>query len=271
MDPNFERDQKYEEKLFEKNVVNDIYTFLEKKNNIPNLYRGHSDSSWILQTSIDRWKQELFFSNNKIDSFLFENGKNILKQFNIEYKDNLECLMYLQHHGAPTGLLDFTTNFKTALYFAISEHFYKLTQTEEIESFDIVIYEIDPNIIKKINELVILPESNIPRMKAQNGVLFGFNYKACSTLLKFLNDNFNGKFGTKHFIEIKNRDLIRELFLGLYKTKYNYSTLFPDIEGALKGLKEDYYYQASKNMINSGLYNDKKLEKILHHINLFKN
>ncbi len=83
------------------------------------VFRGQANSKWQLETS---WERSSFFK--KYDgiemSFLidFQRGaKNFLNETSIP--DNLiEWLALMQHHGAPTRLLDFTRSPFIASYFA---------------------------------------------------------------------------------------------------------------------------------------------------------
>lgn len=92
------------------------------------IFRGHPDSSWELASSANRriaYDDSLNNSTTKIDKerFIDYNLKLILRAreygYGKELKD-LELLAEIQHNGGATCLLDFTTNFLVALWFASS-------------------------------------------------------------------------------------------------------------------------------------------------------
>jgi len=93
------------------------------------LFRGQSDSSWSLMTSLERWIAD----NSKLSTDVANDGEFIERIFLDEFQngahhylksslhlpqDTLEWLALMQHHGAPTRLLDFTTSPYVASFFA---------------------------------------------------------------------------------------------------------------------------------------------------------
>lgn len=95
-------------------------------NSIDNwVFRGQSDSSWSLQTSLERGAQ----INNlqpreipKVESKIIDKFKRRAFYYmeNTPGKvDTLEWLSLIQHHGGPTRLLDFTYSYYVALYFSV--------------------------------------------------------------------------------------------------------------------------------------------------------
>jgi len=80
------------------------------------VYRGQSNSSWHLRSTIDRWN-----INDK------SSGEQELVKRYVNYKSSSKILKskfyyslcYLQHYGAPTRLLDVTVNPLIASFFAL--------------------------------------------------------------------------------------------------------------------------------------------------------
>ena len=89
------------------------------------LYRGQRDASWKLETSLERVCNRLGVPENfrpKAEERLLRQFKRGYHQFtsHIPEKESvLEWLSIMQHHGAPTRLLDFTYSIYVAAYFAV--------------------------------------------------------------------------------------------------------------------------------------------------------
>jgi hypothetical protein len=90
------------------------------------MFRGQACSSWSLTTSFERVVK-------RFDVPFDENLRRIEKDFLTKFRrnihlhlanpppenDDLDSLALMQHHGAPTRLLDWTYSFPVAAYFAI--------------------------------------------------------------------------------------------------------------------------------------------------------
>lgn len=116
--------------------VDDLFTRLfslgEKDN--PVACRGQADSSWILQTSLDRildpnadYATRLAAELAVLEKFyiLAHNylGVNEEQRLNQAHANNkISALTLLQHYRAPTRMLDWTHSPWIALYFAVIEH-----------------------------------------------------------------------------------------------------------------------------------------------------
>ncbi|GAB3428072.1 FRG domain-containing protein [Niabella aquatica] len=96
---------------------------------VPFIFRGQSDANWPLETSIERCIR-LYASDNLLHYYNTEE-QWMLHEFKRKYplfssilpkqQDNFEWLAIMQHHGAPTRLLDFTESIVVAAYFATNE------------------------------------------------------------------------------------------------------------------------------------------------------
>ena len=88
-------------------------------------YRGHADSSWQLQTSLERVNQRFLspMPEKGLQNVILKSFKSSAALF-FDWKpqDQLEWLSQIQHYGGPTSLLDFTDSFWVALYFAVWPH-----------------------------------------------------------------------------------------------------------------------------------------------------
>lgn len=106
-----------------------IYQFTRTKMGGELSFRGVSNSSYKLIPNIYRKKIEKF--NGIENNVYWESEYEILSHFikeascyinSIDKKDYLSWLEYAQHFGAPTRLLDFTSNSLVALYFCCKEN-----------------------------------------------------------------------------------------------------------------------------------------------------
>ncbi|HQE35161.1 MAG TPA: FRG domain-containing protein [Paludibacteraceae bacterium] len=104
----------------------------EYKNTSEILYRGQSEAKWRLYSNLQRtWiLNKLHKKENSYEGFLqklvltgqedYEDKINeVLKEHNIDTINSISVLGFLQHHGCPTPLLDWTYKFQNALFFAM--------------------------------------------------------------------------------------------------------------------------------------------------------
>lgn len=106
-----------------------IYNEYSIKKNI--LFRGQREAKWRLYSKLQRiWLTGKLFESDNYQSFIermVEIGrqnyrepiKKILQANHIDAENSIAVLGYLQHHGCPTPLLDWSYKFQNALYFAI--------------------------------------------------------------------------------------------------------------------------------------------------------
>lgn len=90
------------------------------------VYRGHADSKWLLLSKFERYCNNYGARDRAGDI-----EKNILREFrsmrpkyNLQIPpqlDRLQETIFLQHNGCATRLLDITTNFWVACFFALHD------------------------------------------------------------------------------------------------------------------------------------------------------
>ncbi len=98
------------------------------------LFRGQREASWRLYSRLQRqWIIEKLYekgySYQELLSKFVADGKagfeemilGILEIHHIDVINNISVLGFLQHHGCPTPLLDWTYKFQTALYFGLDK------------------------------------------------------------------------------------------------------------------------------------------------------
>jgi hypothetical protein len=86
------------------------------------IFRGQRKSSWSLETSLERWTRDmpLLEAEGRVLYLFNRRAHQFRSRFDLpEDNDILGWLALLQHHGAPTRLLDWTTSPFVALYFAL--------------------------------------------------------------------------------------------------------------------------------------------------------
>lgn len=114
-----QKSQSYSIKKF--NSWDKFKTFTSKLTNSW-IFRGQSDSSWDLKTSIERTDFIKLYPDIE-QSFVFEfqrGARNFLNSIDIP-ENLIEWLALMQHHGAPTRLLDFTKSPFIATFFAFED------------------------------------------------------------------------------------------------------------------------------------------------------
>ena len=119
--------------------IDELIVFLNK---LPNnyIYRGHSDESWTLQSTLERILGDTYESTSeKFEKYSLDDFKNKFHLYSNSSnlpESKLEWLSIMQHYGVPTRMLDFTRSPYIALYFA-------LENAAKIGSSSFVIYAID--------------------------------------------------------------------------------------------------------------------------------
>ncbi|MEQ1772400.1 MAG: FRG domain-containing protein [Burkholderiales bacterium] len=89
------------------------------------IYRGHSDKSWEIKTSIERFFERESITPNKrihMEGELLREFKRAYHQYAThipKHDSEIEWLSLMQHHGAPTRLTDFSYSIYVAAYFAL--------------------------------------------------------------------------------------------------------------------------------------------------------
>jgi len=88
-------------------------------------FRGQSNAQWLLSTTVERTARRYGFPDGGLrnrEVVLLNNFQRRAHHYINDLPsidDRLEWLALMQHHGAPTRLLDFTHSFYVAAFFAI--------------------------------------------------------------------------------------------------------------------------------------------------------
>ena len=122
------------------------------KNSEDILFRGQREASWRLygrlqrQWILDKLYEKGYTYQELLAKFVSEGKANfeeniltLLEIHHIDVINNISVLGFLQHHGCPTPLLDWTYKFHTALYFGI-DRIEKNIGPREIDNYFSVYY-----------------------------------------------------------------------------------------------------------------------------------
>ena len=135
-----------------------------KINHCPDPYfRGQGNSSFKLEPTLARERYNPKFHNNK-EKRLFWDFRMLGSHLLSEAATDWDVLFFMQHHGMPTRLLDWTTIFSNALHFALKS-----------PADEIAVWILNPYALNKIST----GESSVSNIN----VSFKMDY------LKFLNLN----------------------------------------------------------------------------------
>ncbi|PWE14394.1 FRG domain-containing protein [Alcaligenes faecalis] len=112
-------------------------------NTLPNhyIYRGQANSSWSLQSSLERVVGVNWSSDNaqKFECFSldrFQSKFHLYDTENCQPVSKLAWLAAMQHYGVPTRLIDFSESPYVALYFALEAFDYAANSCFSIYLFD---------------------------------------------------------------------------------------------------------------------------------------
>lgn len=131
--------------------------FEKYKNTKDYIFRGQREASWRLYNSIQRiWilnkyegKYDYVSTLKKMAEICLRKHENEIKEVigkdHMDTVNDLALLGFLQHHGCPTPLLDWTSNFYNALFFA-TDGVVENTAVKEIADYVSVYFLHDDNI-----------------------------------------------------------------------------------------------------------------------------
>ncbi len=230
------------------------------------VFRGQSNAEWDLKTSLERAAGRLSIDYYKIP----EIEKGLIRKFQREAylyikhppddNDVMQWLALMQHHGAPTRLLDWTYSFLIAVYFAL-EH----AEPDSECAVWVIDYDWlrerglsklpkekrdqikDDRDLKKLETVDVLFDSSSPiasvyrlnpfrlnqRLILQQGLFLapGDISRPFMYNLQELSDIRDLKNHIKKIIICADISLIKDAILHLHRMNINRATLFPGLDG----------------------------------------
>lgn len=202
------------------------------------LYRGQSDKYPLLPSAVrDNPKQDTTAVEK---AMLTELKRRAQLKITTAFRDNWDWLVYAQHFGMKTRLLDWTSNPLVGLWFACSNE-YKMS----VDSYVYIFiadnsYLIDrkksPFEVSKTR--ILRPALNNERIIAQAGWFTAHKYSARTKSFVSLESNSDLK---HNILEVKiPANLKKAILKRLSIFGINYQTLFPDISGICNHLNWMY-------------------------------
>ena len=247
-------------------------------NELPNcyIYRGHADSSWKLESTLERtigekWSSELASKFEDYYLNLFKSKYHIYNGYEHEPKSKLAWLSVMQHYGAPTRLIDFTESPYVALYFALDAY-------NPLLRNDLAIYAIDYNSIMD-ESLAFISERDSSFKKTRHEIIgkqdelfddvvdrFSYEIVWITEPLE-LNARIDRQSGTflisgdkeKRIEDLLSRDMYKDvnvlkfvvphsiyenIYALLRKMNINAKTIYGDLSGLAKSIKMDMQVHA---------------------------
>lgn len=101
-------------------IQDSIDLYLQKQNGTieyPVLFRGHRDSSWLMKTTLLREAEGKNACFHELEKAHLQYVKTLLSKYENIHNEE-QVIVYAQHYGIKSSLLDFSFNPLVALYFA---------------------------------------------------------------------------------------------------------------------------------------------------------
>lgn len=228
------------------------------------IFRGQGDATWDLKTSIERC--HFFGKNYRVEKDFvkdFQRGAYTQTSLLPAPDDMMSWLALMQHHGAPTRLLDFTHSPYIASYFALENavsdaavwaiHSLYLKEdlaTKSPGSFQYrgdEMYDLSDAAFNQIFEenklscvFPVKPSVTTKRYMAQQAIFVSLGNTETSFMDQLISYSWP-EYLAKHIVKIVLPITIRdEALYDLSRMNVNRAVLFPDIDGFSTHLRNLY-------------------------------
>ena len=239
-----------EKKEKEELYINSLSEYIEFIENLGDnfcLSRGQNKDYELFPGALRKIEENQKYTRNEIKEYLDEFRINFytFMDKSISIKES-EFIIYAQHYGLPTYLLDFSKSHIISLMFAVENAFEEIEESKEHNPLDRgVVYFLNPFELNKKNarkEIVEIDDdlSNFSgpvaiqarkinkRIQVQNGTFVHFN-----SADKALNELDDENILKKIFIKTENKKIILS---NLFKLGFGFSNIYPELNSLSKDI-----------------------------------
>lgn len=214
------------------------------------LYRGQSNSEWILQTSLDRILngndilcEKYYLDTEKYIPYINQNLNKSFKN-NLPYKNedfnhifpsdkipNIEYITYLRHHQFPTPILDTTKSKYIAIFFACENFFESNTNGK------IYIFNKKEIISSSLKNEEYTSTHHIGHYIQQTNYLYSIKHKNYLNYFTNIIENQN-----YNIDEIKiHKENKLQIMKDLREMNITHNTIYTDEDNKIKSLKVNFF------------------------------
>ena len=233
------------------------------------IFRGQANSKWTLSSKLERVfgasgaTKDWGFGLRRAEDVMLRDMKRHFHRYSADCPaedDNLEWLALLQHHGAPTRLVDWTFSEYVALFFA--------TIDAQIDT-SCAVWAVNQDVVWRLQNARLWSRSRMGSngldndRQAVNAILSKHNHRILASLAPFrqsvrltsqqgtflMSVHPNMKFQTifdktvgqnkmlcRKLVIKMNRTFINEAWSALQRMNITHATLFPDIDGLARSM-----------------------------------